>query len=278
MTRLIEKMEVHEVSVCDNPANEDARVAMTKRNEPTPLTREQQLQAAASRYCTEAVAKSASGPANEYQAYRKRLFEAGPRTEPEPPPLAPMNQSFSKLQSMAKRAAAKDPSRTTEQHFARLGEENPALLAKAIRMTFQQVPDEDDEEPDADLDDAEPDELDYPEPDPADDTSAAHDGIGAAPTAAEGRTNRGRSEAPYNADGDNLRQNPRPAVFGQVEGSYDPRRRPASATRNALNAAVEKRVVKYMARYPGASRVEATAWATKGRRVRRAFNGLLNAS
>jgi hypothetical protein len=53
--------------------------------------------------------------------------------------------------------------------------------------------------------------------------------------------------------------------------------RPASATRKALNAAVERRVVKYMARNPSASRVEASAWATRGRKVRRALNGLLNA-
>src|ERR1700732_2049183 len=59
-------------------------------------------------------------------------------------------------------------------------------------------------------------------------------------TDAASPTNRGLSETPYNADGDNLRQNPRPAVVGQVEGSYDPRRRPDSATRKSLDTAVEK--------------------------------------
>jgi hypothetical protein len=61
---------------------------------------------------------------------------------------------------------------------------------------------------------------------------------------------------------------------GQAEGSYNPRARPASATRKAFDAAVERRVAKFMTRNPSASRVEATAWATRGRKVQR----LLNAS
>lgn len=57
--------------------------------------------------------------------------------------------------------------------------------------------------------------------------------------------------------------------MGAVEGSYDPARRPASATRKAFNAGVEKRVVKYMARNPSASRVEATTWAERPKKVRK---------
>jgi hypothetical protein len=244
-------------------------------------THEEALQAAADSYVTEAVSKSVK-PANEYQAYRKRLFEAGPRTEPDPTPV-PVNKAHAKLQRLAKRAAAKDPSLSTEQHYALLAEENPALLAKAVRFTVEEV---DDEDEDDDLDD---DELDYPELDP---TAAPANDPGAGmprPTAAEARTNQGRSEAPYNDQGDNLRQNPRPAVMAAPGRSYDPSARPAavrrpppayveSTAKAAFDDAVAKRCMQYMAKRPGASRDEALAWATRGKRVRRAYNAWLNAS
>ena len=103
------------------------------------------------------------------------------------------------------------------------------------------------------------------------DEDDAHDGIGTPPFEGASGNGRGSTDAPWlSGGGGNARQAPKPAVVGQeVEGSYNPRARPASATRKAFDAAVERRVAKFMARNPSASRIEATAWATKGRKVQR---------
>jgi hypothetical protein len=219
------------------------------------------------------VAKSAAAPASSERAqYLGRLFAKRAAPTDDTAPLAPVNKAHDRLMAMAKRAHDADPTRTPEQHYAAIAEAKPALLRKAVRVTLDWDDDQDDED-DADSLGDDPDEPDYPELDASPAAVATAAGR-PAPTPAEARTNSGRSEAPYNNQGDNLRQTPKPAVMGAVEGSYDPARRPASATRKALNAAVERRVAKFMAKHPGASRVEATSWATRGRKVQR----LLNAS
>ena len=183
---------------------------------------------------------------------------------------------------------AADPSLTVEQHFAKLCEApaNATLFAKAKRPAAATKPklgklDVDPQDDDDDLALA----PRVPDPDDDDATAQGHDWVGTTPFEGASGDGRGRSTAPYNNDGDNLLQTPRPAPWGAVEGSYDQGHRPASAQTprvgslsvrdvGKLNAAVEKRVVKYMARNPGSSRVEATAWATRRPKVQR----LLNAS
>jgi hypothetical protein len=295
--KILHKIRIDECSAVDVAANPHCVVKLIKRDagEPVELTYEQRLQAAADQYRTEAVAKAAK-PVSEYQEYRKRLFE-GPRTEPKPTPLAPTNRAHERLMSMAKRAAAADPTRrTAEQHYMLLAESNPKLLQKAVRVTLDWDDPDQDDETDADSLDADADDCDYPELDP---TPANDPGRGMpAPTAAEARTNRGRSDAPYNDQGDNLRQTPKPAVWGRTEGSYSPSRRGSTIRGNppgvtsrtgtldkrlAVDGAaervrlqkIERRVAKYLAANPTASRVEAHRYAEMGKKQRKAFNPAL---
>lgn len=238
-----------------------------------PPTHEEALHAAAAEYVAK-VAKSAVAPASsERGRYLAKVFAP---CEPEPAPTSPLppaNPAYDRLMAKAEKLHKADPSKTVEQHFETvftdpINVELAKRAARAAATVRQEGKTNVDPQSEDDLDDAEIDPNDV-----EDDTDDDEDDIGPGPdTDAASPTNRGLSEAPYNADGDNLRQNPRPAVVGQVEGSYDPRRRPDSATRKSLDTAVEKRVLKYMARNPSASRVEATAWATRGRKVQRLVN------
>jgi hypothetical protein len=207
-----------------------------------------------------------------------------------------MNKAFVRLEAMAKSAAAKDPSLSVDQHFAKLAEANPKLMAKAVRVTLDSDDDDQDEtgETGADSLDGDADDVDPPMLDPS---PANADGVGRpAPTAAEARTNSGRATsytpaATYNGDGDNLLQTPRPASVGATEGSYDPRRRgskprpngPGVTSQEGMNPAVdtrkrlekiEQRVQKYLAANPTASRVEAHRYAEMGKKQRRATPAL----
>jgi hypothetical protein len=300
MPKVLQKIRLDSCDTVDSAANQHAKILLVKRDsgEPAPPTREQQLQAAADQYVAK-LQKSASPLAQrtERAGYLDRLFAKREHPTNDAPP-APVNKSFSKLQSMAKRAAAKDPSLSVDQHFAKLAEDNPKLMAKAVRVTLDWDDDDDQDETDetgADSLDADADDVDPPMLDPF---PANADGVGRPqPTAAEARTNSGRATsytpaATFNADGDNLLQTPRQAVIGGVEGSYDPRRlgskprpngpgvtsqegmNPAVDTRKRLEK-IEQRVQKYLAANPTASRVEAHRYAEMGKKQRRAYNGAL---
>jgi hypothetical protein len=301
MPKVLHKIRLDECSTVDSAANPHAKILLVKRDgaggEPAPQTREQLLQEAANSYISK-VAKSASPlvPASERQQYLERLFAKRSAPVEDTPPAVPMNKAYTRLLAKAEKLAAADPSKSVEQHFAAIGEDprNAELLHKAIRMTFQQVPDED-EDDDDDVDDAEPSSVDDPMLDPF---PANADGVGRpAPTPAEARTSSGRSTtysgAPYR-DGDNVWQDPKPAPMGAVEGSYDPRRlgskprpngpgvtsqegtNPAVDTRKRLEK-IEQRVQRYLAANPTASRVEAHHFAELGKKQRRAYNGALAA-
>ena len=290
MAKVLQKLRIDKLSLVDRGAGEGCAVVQPKRDAdapPTARAREAALQSAADAYTAETLAKSNRGPrTGEYDQYRARLFaKREPFAEPAP---APVNKAFASLMKRAEGLTAADPSLTVEQHFAKLCEApaNATLFAKAKRPAAATKPklgklDVDPQDDDDDLALA----PRVPDPDDDDATAQGHDWVGTTPFEGASGDGRGRSTAPYNNDGDNLLQTPRPAPWGAVEGSYDQGHRPASAQTprvrslsvrdvGKLNAAVEKRVVKYMARNPGSSRVEATAWATRRPKVQR----LLNAS
>ena len=69
---------------------------------------------------------------------------------------------------------------------------------------------------------------------------------------------------------------PRRAPMGAVEGSYDPSKRPASATRKAFDwpkfrAKTEKRRAKFVKLFPDASSNEVNSYAIAGRKARKAY-------
>ena len=172
----------------------------------------------------------------------------------------------------AEKLAKANPSKTVEQHFEtvftdpRYVELAKAAKRPATAMRQQEGKTNVDPQDEDDANDADVDPFDV-EDDEADDVIGPGDDEDAC------SPNVGRTDAPWLGGGDgNARHAPKPAVVGAPEGSYNPRARPASATRKAFDAAVEKRVLKYMARNPSASRVQATVWATRGRKVQRLVN------
>jgi hypothetical protein len=279
MPKVLTKIRIDECSAVTAGAGEGCVVKLIKRDGPAaPQTREQQLQEAASRYCAEAVAKSASTPANEYQAYRKRLFEAGPRTEPEPAPLV-VNKAYDRLLAKAAKLAKADPSKTVEQHFeAVFTDSRYAELAKrAVRPASASMPRQgktglnpNDDDLDLDAVDTDPEDEEWDGDDvlpPGPDTDAA------TPTV-------GRSTSTY-LNGSNTNQFPKPAVVGATEGSYNPRARGTPDRANGpgvvinVNPSIEKRIRKIMAQKPSISRVEATAIAIAPKGVRKAYKATL---
>jgi hypothetical protein len=173
------------------------------------------------------------------------------------------------MMKRARRAAAADPSLSVHQHFPKAG---PQLFQQAKRPPKQGTPhdqlmpiEENDDEPDeADTDVELDDEDDAIGPRPDCDAVSHGD-----------RADGYLRPRAYDLSGANVATNPAPAVVGRSSGSYDPRARPASARVPRSSFVVDKaerrerRVRKYMAARPGASRVEATAWAERPKKVRK---------
>jgi hypothetical protein len=240
MARVLTKIRIDECSAVDAGAGEGCVVKLIKRDgEPASFaSREEALQAAADSYLSKQLAKSATRPSGERAQYLERLFAKRTTPVDDGPPSAPLNKAFVKLQSLAKRAAEADPSKSLEQHFANLAEQKPALFAKAVRITIEnddEEPDEDDED-DADSLGDDADELDYPELDPRDAVDDSPTAIGAAPQFMGASGNgRGKTDAPWlSGGGGNARQVAPPAQVGPLEGSYDPARTGSKARPSPL--------------------------------------------
>jgi hypothetical protein len=286
--RVLQKHRLEEVSAVDAAANPYAKVVLMKRHGEstamTPATAYETLMKRA-REMSERVAKSGTGQTLTVESAFAKIVEdaanrdlfalaCAPGSAPariDDTPQTQVPAAFEKLMKRARKLAASDPTRTVEQHFEKLCEDpaNAGLLAKAKRPVAGAKPKQGkpnvDPNDDDDLDGEDADD------DVDDGTDDGHDGIGARPFEGASGSGRGRSTdysgAPY-VDGDNTWQTPRPAVMGRTEGSYNPQARPASA-RRSFSAKVEKRVAKYMARNPGASRSDALAYATAGKKVQR---------
>jgi len=76
--------------------------------------------------------------------------------------------------------------------------------------------------------------------------------------------------------GANVATHPKPAVFGATEGSYDPKARPRSALSKAdaevaFRKTLAKKLAKVMIACPTMSTEDQMALATKGRKVRQAY-------
>jgi hypothetical protein len=282
MAKVLTKIKLDEVSLCDRGAGEGTVVKLVKNRSadapPTAFTtREAVLQAAADAYTAEAVAKAdrRGDATSEFQRYRSRLFAKREPAEATPAP-APINKSYATLMKRAEELAKREGI-TEATAFERLCADpaNAELFAKAKRPASAVKPQQGainvDPEDDEDLDGEDADT------DTGDDTDAGHDGIGIKPFEGASGDGSGRSQGGPYLNGSNVRQFPRSATVGAVEGSYDPARRPASALRKlgpaaecALTPKQSRRYQKFMTKSPNATRNDGLwyARATKEQRDR----------
>ena len=158
----------------------------------------------------------------------------------------PVDADYERLMARARDLAKSDTSKTVAQHFER-------LFTKRRRL----APADESETDDGDVA-VEPDGGD------ADDYDAGgeldvRDRQG---TTGQGR-NYGRSKGDYEVSGVNTMTTARQANAGLVEGSYDPKARPSSATKSedGIPPKLRKRIVKYLWTHPEASAEDAVRWA-----------------
>jgi hypothetical protein len=195
-------------------------------------------------------------------------------------PSTSVPPAYRKLMKMAKRAAGTDPSMTVEQHFERLATapENRELFAKAKILTI------DISEPGDDAVD-EPDDGDAVDDDEARDAGGYPD-LEPGADDPNDTPNVGRSPAPHGANGRNLLQDGKPAVTGAVEGSYDPRRRPASALRKvdcaaeraSLSGKAAGRYEEFLKRSPRGTHNDALWYARATKEQRQAYRAARGAA
>jgi hypothetical protein len=248
----LEEITIDECSLVDIPANKHARGKFAKAAKTRPQTREQALQRAADRECRQMMAKS-DGGISEFAAYQKRLFEGdvGPQSIGGPPLRAAHNPAYEELMAKAERMHADGHAATVEQAFSKLYQSrDPAirLLTKAAVMpapnpSSSRDLDTDDDE---DMADAGDDDMD-------DDDSGPSLGPNPAGGGGASLINRGRSSAVYEMSGVNTATNARMASVGATEGSYNPRARPASATKSKVG----KRSKRFIKKFPTATVEEA---------------------
>jgi hypothetical protein len=288
-TNVIHTFKLREVSMVDEPANEDANIVneLAKSAALSPNAAYDALMSRAREMAT-AVNKSATAtPMSEAQAFAK-LYESS--HDPKVRELAALtkshvmksrsltamnrvrkaaeNRAYESLMLMAEASHVSDPSKTAAQHFCEfLKNPEHSELAKAARghVIFADESDTDDgavrgaDDRDADFDDF--------------DAGGESDVRGR-----QGATGRGRdggcSVGTYEVSGTPVMTNSRRATAGPIQGSYNPKARPASATRkindeSVVPAKVKRRIFKYLCAHPEASPEEAARWAVLPKAARK---------
>jgi hypothetical protein len=282
-TNVIHTFKLREVSMVDEPANEDANIELAKAANLTPAGAYSILIDRA-REMVSTVAKSAgASPLTVEQAFAK-LYESPDATirklvaltksrvvtarslTPNRLRKAAENRAYESLMSLAEASHLSDPSKTIEQHFCDLLQ-NPkhSELAKAAKGQVILAEESDTDDGDVSgADDADSDLDDFDADEELDDRGKQ----GAA------GQRRHRSVGSYETSGTPFMTNAPPAKSGALEGSYNPKARPASATRkindeSAVPAKLKRRIFKYLCAHPEASPEEAARWAVLPKSARR---------
>ena len=281
-TNVIHTFKLHEVSMVDEPANEFANVELAKAANLTPASAYSILMDRA-REMVSTVAKSAgAAPLTVEQAFAQ-LYASSDATIRELVALtkshvsarsltpnrvrkAAENRAYEALMSLAEASHVADPNKTVAQHFCDLLQ-SPAHseLAKAARGHV--VCAGETESDDGDVSGADDADSDF------DDFDAGGELDDRGEQGATGQR-RHRSVGSYETSGTPFMTNAPPAKSGALEGSYNPKARPASATRkindeSAVPPKVKRRIFKYFCAHPAASPEEAARWAVLPKAARK---------
>jgi hypothetical protein len=263
----IEDAECVEVSLVDRPANKRSTLEIMKRDGPTDpwSAREAELQKAADAYTKKAFQKAdrdhcelvklfgdsgirGGWNRSEYHEARKALFDGSRQpVEGRLVPTVAVDADYTRVMKRAAAAFDQGAFPTTEQAFAALW--NTEMVQKRRSRAALPVPpnsgDTDDDSVSADPGSG--DDMD-------DDSSGAELGPPRNPRTPAGRQNTGgTSSGSYDMNGGNTMLQSVGPPGGPPPKSYDPARRPPSATKKSKKSKLQKRAERYVHVFPDAA-------------------------